>query len=80
MPQALTYVQHNEFDTVYHEHLSTFSVTSLAKLYRFFDMRIVDVQMNAVNGGSFAVTACRTGAPYESNSAVIEWMLREEEL
>ena len=42
-------------------------------------LRIVNVQMNSVNGGSFAVTACHKNAPFESNTPLINWMLRQEE-
>jgi len=41
-------------------------------------MRVVDVQMNAINGGSFAVTACKNNAPYRSNLPIINWMLQQE--
>jgi hypothetical protein len=43
-------------------------------------MRLVDVQMNAVNGGSFAVTACKESAKYESNKPVIDWLLKQEDV
>ena len=42
-------------------------------------MRVVDVQMNAVNGGSFAVTACKKGSALKSNLPIINWMLRQED-
>jgi hypothetical protein len=35
--------------------------------------------MNSVNGGSFAVTACHKEANYRGNSALIDWMLQQEE-
>jgi hypothetical protein len=35
--------------------------------------------MNAINGGSFAVTACKSKAAYRSNTPIIEWMLRQED-
>jgi hypothetical protein len=37
------------------------------------------VQMNAINGGSFAVTACKKTASYDSNLPVINWLLNQEE-
>ena len=43
------------------------------------DMRVVDVQMNAINGGSFAVTACKKNASLRSNEPIINWMLKQEE-
>ena len=42
-------------------------------------MRIIDVQMNAINGGSFAVTASKKSASYKSNTPIINWMLQQED-
>jgi hypothetical protein len=42
-------------------------------------MRVVDVQMNSINGGSFAISACKKVAPYKSNNPVINWMLQQED-
>ncbi len=41
-------------------------------------MRVIDVKMNAVNGGSFAVTAAKLRSPHQANRAMIDW-LREQE-
>jgi SAM-dependent methyltransferase len=79
VPQALELVEKNEFDTVYHEHLSTFSVTSLAKLYRFFSMRIVDVEVLPIHGGSMRVAAQRRPETAREEPAVQEWLDRERE-
>jgi hypothetical protein len=35
--------------------------------------------MNAINGGSFAVTACKKNASYKSNQPIIQWMLKQED-
>jgi hypothetical protein len=35
--------------------------------------------MNAVNGGSFAVTAARRGSTFRRNKAVIDWLLATEQ-
>ena len=42
-------------------------------------LRIADVQTNAINGGSFAVTACLPDAPYRANATVIDWLLGQED-
>jgi hypothetical protein len=42
-------------------------------------MRAIDVKMNAVNGGSFAVTAARKSDPRRESRAVINWLLEQEE-
>ena len=41
-----------EFDTIYHEHLSYFSLTALDRLWRAGGLRIVDVHRVPVHGGS----------------------------
>jgi len=69
----------NSYDTICHEHLEFYSFKVVKKLLEKCGMRVVDVQMNAINGGSFAVTACKSNASYISNSAIINWMLRQED-
>jgi hypothetical protein len=68
----------NSYDTICHEHLEFYSFKVVKSLLERCGMRIVDVQMNAVNGGSFAVTACKKNASYKSNNAIINWMLQQE--
>jgi len=41
-------------------------------------MKIVDVQMNSVNGGSFAVTAARKDSNLKPNDVLINWLFEEE--
>ncbi len=66
------------YDTVCHEHLEYYSLSVIDHLLRINDMRILDVQMNSVNGGSVAVTACHKDAPHKTAQPLIEWMLRQE--
>ncbi|HEY6219527.1 MAG TPA: methyltransferase domain-containing protein, partial [Gemmatimonadaceae bacterium] len=47
----------NSYDTICHEHLEFYSFKVVADLLAAAGLRVIDVQMNAVNGGSFAVTA-----------------------
>jgi hypothetical protein len=67
------------YDTICHEHLEFYSFKVVKNLLEACGMRVIDVQMNAINGGSFAITACKKGASYRSNAPVIEWMLQQEE-
>lgn len=68
----------NSYDTICHEHVEFYSFKVVNTLLEECDMRVMDVQMNAINGGSFAVTACKKDAPYKSNAPIIAWMLRQE--
>lgn len=67
------------YDTVCHEHVEFYSFKVIKNLLEKCGLRIVDVQMNAINGGSFAVTACKKNAAFRSNHPVIEWTLQQED-
>lgn len=69
----------NSYDTICHEHLEFYSFKIVKGLLEQCGLRVVDVQMNSVNGGSFAVTACKRDAGYASNVPIINWMLKQEE-
>ena len=69
----------NSYDTICHEHLEFYSLKVIRNLLEGAGLRIIDVQMNDINGGSFAVTACKKDAIYKSNTPIINWMLNQEE-
>jgi hypothetical protein len=69
----------NSYDTVCHEHLEYYTLGVIRALLEEYGLRIINVQTNSINGGSFAVTACHYDAPFTANRAIIEWMLRQEE-
>ena len=69
----------NSYDTICHEHLEFYSLKVVKNLLEISGLRIVDVQMNDINGGSFAVTACKMNSIFKSNTPIINWMLNQEE-
>jgi len=67
------------YDTACHEHIEYYSMLSVNKILSLAGMKIVDVSLNDINGGSFAVTACKdTNTEIKVNSAVINWLIDEE--
>lgn len=69
----------NSYDTVCHEHLEYYSLRVVKAILEQAGMRLVDVVMNAINGGSFAVTAAKTSnTSVRPNLAVIDWLLQQE--
>ena len=66
------------YDMVCHEHLEFYSFGVVKDLLSRNGMRVIDVKTNTINGGSFAVTACKQNAPYKSNMPVINWMDQHE--
>ncbi|GAN76373.1 S-adenosyl-L-methionine-dependent methyltransferase [Acidisphaera rubrifaciens HS-AP3] len=67
------------YDTVCHEHLEYYSLGVVARILEAAGLRVADVKMNAVNGGSFAVTAVRRDDPRRGADAVINWLLEQED-
>lgn len=70
----------SSYDTICHEHLEYYSLGVVCRILDAADLKPVDVAMNAVNGGSFAVTAAkRSNRSIHSNRVVIDWLLEQEE-
>jgi hypothetical protein len=67
------------YDTICHEHLEYYSLQVVQTILEAADLKLVDVQMNGVNGGSFAVTAAPKASTRPANRAVIDWLLGQEE-
>lgn len=62
-PYLLDLIHHNEFDTIYHEHLSYFSLKPWKRLVEGYGYRIVDVQRLQIHGGSIRITQTRKRVP-----------------
>jgi SAM-dependent methyltransferase len=58
-PHLLRLIALNEFDTIYHEHFSYFSLLSTTKILEAHGLRIFDVEELKSHGGSLRVFACR---------------------
>ena len=70
----------NSYDTICHEHLEYYSLGVVKTILEMAGLRLVDVGMNSVNGGSFAVTAAKaSNKSIPTNHAVINWLLGQEE-
>jgi SAM-dependent methyltransferase len=52
MPYVADLIDHGEFDTIYHQHLCYFSVTSLERLFRRHGLFLNDVRRLPIHGGS----------------------------
>ncbi len=56
-PHLLRLIQENQFDTIYHEHFSYFSLTTMTSIFESHDLIIFDVQELPTHGGSLRVYA-----------------------
>jgi len=70
----------NSYDTICHEHLEYYSLGVVKTILEESGLKLVDVKMNAINGGSFSVTAARkSNKNIKVNNAVINWLLEQED-
>lgn len=74
VPYVKDLIDNCEFDTIYHEHLCYFSLTSLNNLFRRHSLYINDVKRLGIHGGSLRIYAGRK----DSANASVRGMLAEE--
>lgn len=77
VPWSKDLIERNEFDTIYHEHVSEFSLLSIQRLAEPFGMAVVDVTRLTVHGGSVRVFLKRAETATPASPAVAR-MLEEE--
>ena len=51
-PHLLQLMQNNQFDTIYHEHFSYFSLITAKKIFEYHGLKIFDVEELSTHGGS----------------------------
>lgn len=79
-PYSLDLLEKNLFDTIYHEHLSYFSVKSLLHLADMSNLEIFDIEKDDLDGGSLKVYwKKKTNKKQKINSDQINKLLKEEE-
>ena len=78
-PHLLRLMSENQFDTIYHEHFTYFSLLSVERIFRTQGLTIFDVDEIPTHGGSLRVYARHTGdASHPATQRVRD--LREREL
>ena len=73
-------VKNTSYDTICHEHLEYYSLKSIKYIFDIVGFKIIDLEFNDINGGSFAITVSKKNSKYKENSRIIEWLLKKEEL
>lgn len=69
-----------EFDTIYHEHMSYFSVTAADRLFRDAGLDLVDVRRITLHGGSLLLQLQVQGGPRRRRESVDAFLSRERRL
>lgn len=79
-PYLIDFIENNEFDTIYFEHLSYFSLLPISRLCANSDMKIIDVEKKSIHGGTIRVTISHDNNEYETNRSVSTFINNEIKL
>lgn len=73
-----TMLRTNSFDTICHEHLEFYSLKQIIWITQKTGLKVLDVEFNDINGGSFSITAAKTGSKRKPNTVWLEKILEDE--
>jgi len=78
-PHLLRLMERNEFDTIYHEHFSYFSLLTTLRILEAHGLRVFHVEELATHGGSLRVYACRVANQIHDIEPSVKELLAAEE-
>jgi hypothetical protein len=73
-------IKNTSYDTICHEHLEYYSLKSIKYIFDITGFKIIDLEFNDINGGSFAITVSKKNSKHKENSKIIEWLLKKEDI
>ncbi len=73
-----TMLETNSYDTICHEHLEYYRLKQIKWIMDKVGFKIIDIESNMVNGGSFSVTVAKQNSHYPEAVSIVEEMLKEE--
>jgi hypothetical protein len=79
-PHLVSLIAENQFDTIYHEHYSYFSFSTVRRLFAAHGLRLFDVEELGTHGGSLRIYGCHTAAAHADTPRVGELLAREAAL
>lgn len=71
-------LEHNAYDTICHEHLEYYCLKQIKWMADEIGFKIIDIEFNNVNGGSFCITFAKETSSFKENFKLIEKVLEEE--
>jgi hypothetical protein len=79
-PHVQRLILENQFDTIYHEHFSYFSLFAIEYLAKQHELRVVDVERLPTHGGSLRVYLAHAGSAHATGDRVGAVNVEEERL
>ena len=79
-PHILQLINKNQFDTIYHEHFSYFSLITLKKLFKMHKLKIFDVQELNTHGGSLRIFVKHKDNDFQKERKSVKKILEKEKM
>ena len=79
-PHLFKLITESQFDTIYHEHFSYLSLTSVNRIFADNSLSVFDVEEHSTHGGSLRVFAQRSDTGQQARSVRVGEMLQSESL
>jgi hypothetical protein len=79
-PHLERLIDENQFDTIYHEHFSYFSLLSIETLTAKHGLKIFDVERLSTHGGSLRIYLCHADAAHAMSPGVTALLAHEREI
>jgi hypothetical protein len=79
-PHLVRLIAENQFDTIYHEHFSYFSFSTVRRVFAKHGIRLFDVEELPTHGGSLRIYGCHEGAAHVTTERVGALLAKETEL
>ncbi len=76
-PHLANLMKFNQFDTVYHEHYSYLSVTSLSPIFKLYGLKVFNVEFLDTHGGSLRLFIDSIESQREVDKSVLETLSLE---
>ena len=76
-PHLVNLMKYNQFDTVYHEHYSYLSVTSLSPIFKLYGLKVFNVEKLDTHGGSLRLFVDSIESHRDVDKSVVETLALE---
>jgi NDP-4-keto-2,6-dideoxyhexose 3-C-methyltransferase len=73
-------LERNSYDTACHEHLEYYALKQIKWMADRVGLKVLDVEFNEINGGSFSVTVAKVNSRYAEFAELATLLKREDDL
>jgi len=78
-PHLMRLIEHAQFDTIYHEHFSYFSLYTVSRIFEASGLRVWHVEEFPTHGGSLRVFGCHYADLRQTTEAVHQLLEKEHQ-